>query len=180
MSAAERLRQAAAGLADPVHCPESYVAALSRLTITAFEDPRLIHGRVVQDCERLLEAAGLTTEVYDRTLGLMTAVVYNRPELVGERAVAAVEKLLIRPGQAEHTSKLAGTLLGVLLSTSAAPRAIDVLPDLLSRSGLAPHVYDALLSSLEYAAFWSVRRLGLAELIPLVGLEHLAGQRERL
>jgi hypothetical protein len=66
-------------LADPHSGPDALAGALATLTICALARPRLVDSRAVSSCERLLRTQGLTSEVYDRVLGLLAAVIYLRP-----------------------------------------------------------------------------------------------------
>src|SRR5438046_8192470 len=135
------------------------IAALARRPVLSPSD--------VSICEELLRSPGLSNEAYDRALSLLAAVIYWRPDLVGEGTAAAMEALFAGPPLPEPTHRDAAEVLNFLLATPAASTAADRLVGLLARPGLPAAAYGALLGSLEYASTWAMPFLDLAALVDL-------------
>jgi len=128
----------------------------------------------------VLRASEQPAEVYDQALSLLAAVIYWRPDLIGPDTASALEALIAGPPLPDILYRSAAEALNFLLTTPAASCALALLLALLAVADRPPAAYDALLGSLEYAAFWAVSRLDLAVIISLTEQEHLAGQRARL
>src|SRR5262249_1440884 len=66
------------------------------------------------------------------------------------------------------------------LATPAAPHAVSLLINMLSRPGRFPLEYSVLLEGLGYAAFWAMPLLNFPDLVRLLDNPDLGGERERL
>src|SRR5262249_25096271 len=76
-------------VAEPGRGPAERAGALTTLTILGLERPARIGPSTVAGCERLLHVSGLPGELQDRALAALGAVVYGRPDFVGEGTVSA-------------------------------------------------------------------------------------------
>lgn len=159
---------------------EEQTRALALLMFAALEHPERIDSSAVQICTQLLNTAALPGEVYERALDVLVAAIYWKPDLIGGEVVKGVDLLFSNSSLSEKTYRHACEILTFLLMTPVAQQTINLLYGLLARPDLPLVAYDALLQSLEYAAFWAMARFDLARLVSLAEQGHLAGVRERL
>src|SRR5262249_20521583 len=151
----------------------------SRL-FAALEHPSRISTVDLALSEKLLCDARPSNEVYDRSLALLAAVVYWRPDLVRPETVACLGRLLSRAPLREAVRRHSVELLRFMLATPAAPHAVSLLINMLSRPGRFPLEYSVLLEGLGYAAFWAMPLLNFPDLVRLLDNPDLGGERERL
>jgi len=178
--ACDELSVTEGSLVNAERAPAECARTLARLTIVALDAPLLIRASHASACGRLLRTNAVEAEISERALGLLAAVAYSRPGLIGDEAVSGLRSLLGGPPLPETTYAAAGAVLNCLLATPAASPAIELLLDGLFDPDGPPAVYELLLRSLEYAAFWVVPRLDLAALVALAELPHLAQRRDFL
>jgi hypothetical protein len=169
-----------AALVDRGLGPGERAQAIAPRLIAVLEQPQSINPSDVSVCRELLNTVAGANEEYNTALGLLAAVIYWRPDLVGAEIVAGLEALFTCPRLPEATHRHAGDVLNFLLATPAAPRAFDLLLRILTQPGQSRALYDGLLDSLEFASSWAMRRLDLVPLVTLAEHDHLADHRERL
>jgi len=171
---------AAAILADPGRRSQEFGNALTTLTIQALESPGDIRPKTVSSCELILEDQE-SAEVHIRqALLLLAAILYHREDLIGDRSVSSLVRLLKKSPPDTPILGLAGGVLNSLTASPVAGCALEAVLTAFAEPNHHTQSYKTLLAFLEQAATWSRSLLKPETLVSLIELSHLSGWRESM
>jgi peptide chain release factor subunit 1 len=151
--------------------------ALASRAVAVMERPLSINPADVAACAEALHAEGSSGERYDGLLGLLAAIAYWRPDLLGPGLVGLLERRFGDHAMADGVYRGLAELQRLLIATPAGPDAVRSVQALLARPDLESAAYDALLDVLSYAASWATPHLDLPALLAIAENERLEGHR---
>lgn len=159
--------------------PPDSIGLLTELTVRLLEDPAGVHPESIRRCFHASEDSDSSPEAEQLRLGVVSAALYARPELIDEDAVLAVIDVLSRFPVADDTAILGSHVLG-LLTCFRVPSTADSLLALLQRSELSGTVLESLVRALAEATPWVVDQLNLTVLVDLAVQPQLSRWRDEL